>query len=264
MKRFTLPGLILVLAAPALAQDAGDDWDLLRDARQKAVVASLTFDSGVGLGARCMDGAYEMLFSGLPPVSTRLRTLAFSHDGGPATETSWAVGSDHTSAFSDFPAPLARRLRAGGRIEVTVPAENGQPAKRFVLDLPRSEHAIDETLTACHRPLSDPHDIKLVSSLPATGVGGGYHWATPPLGVYPARAIRAHVDSGSANVTCQVEADGRLSDCVVETERPAGVGFGQAAIDSARRARLAPPSGDAPPIAVGAMITFRSNFAVAP
>jgi hypothetical protein len=136
MNRFAPIGALVAIVAscvtaPAFAQDAGDDWDLVRDARQKAVVASLTFDSGIGLGARCVDDAYEMLFSGLPPATARLRTLLFSHDGGPARETSWSVGTDGTSAFSDFPAPVARKLRSGGRVEVTVPAPGG-PTRQTV------------------------------------------------------------------------------------------------------------------------------------
>jgi hypothetical protein len=265
--RNLLAGLALALiAVPALAQDAGDDWDLMRAPRQKAVIAALTFDSGIGLGARCVDGAYELLFSGLPPVTTRLRTLNFSHDGGPARETSWSVGTDGTSAFSDFPAPMARRLRAGGRVEVAVPAQDGQPAKRFVLDLPRSEHAIDETLTACGRPLSDPHDVNLVSSLPATGVAGvagGYRWVIQPRPEFPSRALREKANTGSANLSCLVRPDGRLHDCVVETERPAGAGFGQAAIDGARRARLGPAPDDSAPVAPDAMVSFRTNFYLA-
>jgi TonB family protein len=251
---------VALIAGPALAQAVGDDdWDFSRDPARKAVVAAATFDSGVGLAARCVDGAYDVLFSGLPPVSTALRTLTFTYAGAPPVENSWAVGSDGTSAFSDLPAPLARRLRAGGRVEVTVPAANGQPAKRFVLELPRSERAIDETLTACDRPLSDPRDTLLTPLVPASGPGNGVRWETPPSMAFPERAMRRNVETGAVTLSCLVKANGRLDDCVVETERPAGVGFGQAALDGARRARLASTSGEAVAQAGGA-VTYRATF----
>jgi hypothetical protein len=65
--------------------------------------------------------------------------------------------------------------------------------------------------------------------------------------------------SGAVTTSCVVETDGRLTHCVVETERPAGAGFGQAAIDGARTARIT-ASGDAPPPAAPSVVTYRTTF----
>lgn len=43
---------------------------------------------------------------------------------------------------------------------------------------------------------------------------------------------------GAATLECRVSHDGRLRDCIVISETPAGQGFGQAALEAASRARL--------------------------
>lgn len=248
-----------VISAPARAQD-NDDWDIGRDPVKKLTIAAATFDSGVGLATRCMDGAFDVLFSGLPSASGPIRTLEFGFGDAPLVESSWSVGDDKISAFSDLPAPLARRLRAGGRVQVVVPADAGQPARRFVLDLPRSDQAINETLTACRRPLSDTRDARLSPSIPPVEPTGGARWTRLPQARFPDRAQQSNISVGAVTTSCLVQADGHLTDCVIETERPAGFGFGRAALDAARTARLAPA-----PNATGSdggVVAYRTRFAL--
>lgn len=57
--------------------------------------------------------------------------------------------------------------------------------------------------------------------------------------VYPAAARRAAVD-GAASVSCVVTAEGRLTDCKVEAETPAGPGFGEAALQLTPLFRMEP------------------------
>ena len=55
--------LLLLLPFPALAQDAGDDWDLRRE--RDLTVADAIFDSGLGVGVRCQDGGFGVVIVGL-------------------------------------------------------------------------------------------------------------------------------------------------------------------------------------------------------
>ncbi|MDQ8030223.1 MAG: TonB family protein [Brevundimonas sp.] len=54
-----------------------------------------------------------------------------------------------------------------------------------------------------------------------------------------AGANRAEVE-----LSCAVNADGSLRDCRVEREDPAGEGFGEAALRTARQARVQPRDGE--------------------
>jgi TonB family protein len=47
---------------------------------------------------------------------------------------------------------------------------------------------------------------------------------------YPVEAAKSRVE-GRSTVRCQVNAEGRLVDCAVESEDPLGAGFGAAAVD---------------------------------
>ncbi|MGN6207479.1 energy transducer TonB [Asticcacaulis sp.] len=46
---------------------------------------------------------------------------------------------------------------------------------------------------------------------------------------YPDRALEVEVN-GVANIDCVLQADGKVKDCVVVKETPAGYGFGEATI----------------------------------
>jgi TonB family protein len=48
--------------------------------------------------------------------------------------------------------------------------------------------------------------------------------------LFPAAAAKAGLRSGSASVDCTVQHDGSLKDCTVQSEAPAGLGFGDAAL----------------------------------
>lgn len=64
-------------------------------------------------------------------------------------------------------------------------------------------------------------------------------WDQHPVPAYPAAALEAGAESGSASVRCMAGTDGRLSSCSVVSETPAGLGFGAAAVQAAGNARLA-------------------------
>lgn len=235
MKRSLTALLACAVALPALAQDASADWDLAQDQRKNLLVAYARFDNGVSIGARCADGGFEAVISGLPPAgraSTRPLRIAFGDDD--LSDSRWGVATDDTIAISELPAPFARELRAGGRLRILVP--NGAPDGRnllYDLTLPASSSSIDQTLTACGRPLVDPRDAEL-EALEEDGVPRNLAWAVRPRPNFPSTRYAR----GFAVATCVSNPDGSLRDCTIESEHPRDGRFGQAALAAVRRARL--------------------------
>ncbi|MFC5343543.1 TonB family protein [Brevundimonas staleyi] len=69
------------------------------------------------------------------------------------------------------------------------------------------------------------------------------NWSQMPTPLrFPAAALEQDLTSGSAELSCSVESDGRVTACTVLTEEPLGAGFGDAALEAAARARLSPQS----------------------
>jgi len=260
MARFVSRFLLLTLSAVAttvVAQDTDtSDWTLSRNERLKAVVAGTTFSNGIGLGVRCVDRGLEVIMVGLPPIEAEQRTLGIGFGDDPIVDQSWNVAADNTVAVSELPAPLARRLREGGQIQVRVPGagENGRNV-RYVMDLPPSATAIDQTLADCGRPLVDPRDAEL-EAIGESGLPADLVWKTQPRPTYP---FHSRYAKGFAVVSCIAASDGGLRDCVVETEHPRDGHFGDATLAAARRGRLTNalnPDAEITP----ARILFRTNY----
>lgn len=262
MKRATLSIItVAVLAAPALAQDVGD-WDLASHPREKVTVASLGFDNGLSLAVRCQDGAFQTLLAGLPPPSANsddTRPLRiFMRDDAMNAQT-WIVADDPSIAVSSLPAPFARELRQGGRLQIVVPGggEGGRNV-RYILDLPTSNAAVDQTLAACDRPLIDPRDGEL-GDVGDGGLPSDLNWSQAPRPSFPSASRYAR---GMVVLSCLTSANGSVRDCVVEAEHPQGGGFGRAALRATEDARLASASNPGAPLPVR-RIVFRVRFATA-
>ena len=257
MKRALALLVLSAIALPALAQDAAADWDMLRDPRKKLTLAYTQFDSGLGIAARCVDESYEAIILGLPPAGegeTRILHVAFGDDDLHGQR--WNVAMDDTIAVSELPAPFARRLREGGRLRIMVPGGAGDGRNLLHdLTLPASSSSIDETLTVCERPLTDPRDAEL-EALPEGGLPANLEWARTPRGAFPAPA---RYGRGFAAVTCLTNPDGSLRDCAVESEHPQDGGFGEAALRATRRARVARADDPAAPVPLG-RILYRTIF----
>ncbi|WP_298123825.1 hypothetical protein [Brevundimonas sp.] len=260
-----LLGVALALPSSVWAQDAGPqdvaaDWDILRDPGQKTVLAYTVFDVGLGISFRCTDGGFDAVIGGLPPAGaaeTRPLTLIFADPERPPHPQIWNVAVEDTMAVSPLPAPLARRLREGGRLQIVVPGAGGEGRNlRYDLTLPVSSAAIDEALTACGWPLVDPRDAAL-GDLKDDGLPSGLLWARRPRPEYPMgnRVYRR----GFAVATCVTAPDGRLRDCVIETEHPRDGGFGASVLSAARRARVERADGSDEPLPP-ARLMFRTNF----
>ena len=269
--RLFLLGFALALLVPAVAAaqtplqtpapDPARDWEVHRNIRRDTVLAYLVYDNGLSLALRCNDGGYEAILGGLPaPLDPRAstRTLGVAFRDEEMSTQRWNVAVQDNMAVSEFPAPFARQLRQGGRLQILVP-EGAGPGRnlRFDVNLPASPESIDETLTACSRPVVDPRDLEL-DSLSEDGVPLGLTWIRRPGVDFPSNDFAR----GFSVVTCMTNPDGTLRDCVVESEHPRGGGFGQATLRAARRARVGWPGQDDRVIPTR-LVSFRVNFVIA-
>lgn len=234
---------------------AGEDWDLIRDAKTRSTLAYVTTTPGLSIAMRCVKGSYSALLVGLPEATrgAKTRPLQIAFRDEEQKEWRFNVTTNRTGAVADFPAPLARELRQGGRLQIVVP-DGAAPGRnlRYDLNLPGSGAAIDETLRACDRPLVDPRDQEL-DAIGEDGLQVGMRWDRQIRPRYPVN----NYAEGFAVATCVAQPDGKLRDCVIETEHPADGRFGGAVLDAVRSATVA-YDGDQP--AAPRMMAFRVNF----
>lgn len=253
----TALAIVATTATPAAPQEPGLDWDLVRQPEQSMTAAYVQLSSGLMIAFRCMDGGYGAIISGLPEArrSEDFRTLRLTMTGRPERETRWAVTRDRAAALAEFPASLARRFRQGGDVSLVVPggAEGGRNL-RYNITLPGSAVAIDETLTACGRPLVDPRDERLPDSV-SDSLPDGLTWSRPPRPRHPLNTYSA----GYAVVSCVVQPDGRVDDCEVESEFPLDGRYGRNALAAMPDARVVSPGETAGEYAPR-MIGFRVNY----
>jgi TonB family protein len=87
-------------------------------------------------------------------------------------------------------------------------------------------------------------------------------WLRVPTPEFPEPAARRGVQSGAVALRCEGLASGELGACEVLSERPSGVGFAEAALQGARRARLRPRSIDG--VATDATVQYTVRFRMAP
>lgn len=246
------------VALPALAQDAARDWDLHRNTRTESVLAYIVFDNGLGIAVRCIDGAYEALLSGLPAAGeNETRTLGVAFGDEEMSMERWSVGTTDTVAVGERPAPFARKLRQGGRLQILAPGGGGGRNLRYDLTLPASSASIDETLSACERPLVDPRDVEL-DALPDDGLPRSLQWVRLPRAEYPSGS---RYGRGFAVVSCLTNPDGTLRDCAVDSEHPHDGGFGASTLRAVRGARVRDADNPEAPLAP-AMVSFRARFVI--
>lgn len=231
------------LALPASAQsdaDAPTDWELVRMPEKKTLAAVAAFDNGLGLVARCTDGVYDVMITGLPEAARRdsSRQLGFRvGDDGELVERAWTVARERTAAFSRAPAPLVRQLAKGGKLQIVVPGENGGRRTRYVMELGASAAALEETLTTCDRPLVDPRDSQIEGD-GRDGLPAGVSWAIAPRPSFPVGVNGQSPSEGYVSLTCVTLSDGRLNGCQIEAEQPPGFFLGRSTLRAMDRARV--------------------------
>lgn len=228
----------LTFAASAQAQEpAGQDWALVEAPERNAVIAVTSFDNGIVLAGRCVDGVYDVTVAGLPAARGVSRLIRVSVGEEPLAQETWTVAADPAIAFSRLPAPFARRLAAGGKLQISIPGESGQRGTRYVMDLPPSPSTLETTLTACGRPLVDARDAGLDRDA-ADGLSGGLEWAVRPRLEMPDSVRGRYVPNASVTTSCVVAATGALTDCVIESEHPGGYGYGREVVRALRSGRV--------------------------
>ena len=82
-------------------------------------------------------------------------------------------------------------------------------------------------------------------------------WPESPT-ILPSVEVVARPRVGVVLVECRVSREGTVGDCVILSETPAGHGFGAAALNGARRARMTP--GSVRNVAVGGTVRFTTRF----
>ncbi|WP_292070658.1 hypothetical protein [Brevundimonas sp. UBA7534] len=269
-----MPRSILLLlisfatAAPAVAwcQDDPSDWALTRAPEAKAVVATISFTNGLSLIARCQDGVYDIIIQGLPEVAGATRALSLQvGEGGEAKSSTWSVGTNRSVAFSRIPAIVARDLAGGGALQITVPPDKeGERRIRYVMDIEPSSTAIEQTLTACGRPLVDPRmtGIDKMEGNGQDGLPAFVQWRSPPRPTFPEPVGGRMPTRGYVVLTCLAKEDGSLTDCQTESEVPAGYNLGRSVERALPRARvsLTDEAAAAGIDLQGRMISFSVNF----
>lgn len=247
--------VLVAVASPAMAQEAGDDWDLTVDEAQGVTLATVGYSSGQALAVRCRAGELDVLVSGLPPMEGVSRRIEATYRDGRTEAGSWITANDGSLIFSPAPALDARRLRQGGSLQLSVALEfpTTRPLRRYVLDLPTQSANLDRVLDDCGAGAPDPRDDLVRWNQP---IGMTDLWRRQPVPDYPEAA--AHLGSGFATFSCVVAEGGRLTDCRTERESHAPrYGFGEAALRSLRDARVATADEGGPPPGTLLLATMR-------
>jgi hypothetical protein len=237
--RAALVGTVLaLLAAPAFAQTADDDWDLAEDAATGTLAAAATYATGDTLMVTCQNGSLDVFLATKAQVSTA-GTTEMRFDGGPVELQSWIQTANPTVVMSGLPGPNARRLRTTRSIALTFRAGDGstEAPQRHVLDLPATSLNVDRVLTACAQPTTDPRDALSRWEIgqfkpPASG------WVRPPRPEFPSAAQHAGIESGLVSISCIVGRAGVPRDCRIEKEVEPKGAFGAAALEALRSARV--------------------------
>lgn len=237
--------VLAMAAAPALAQDAGEDWDLTVDEAQGVTLATVGYSSGQAIAVRCLNGDLDVLISGLPPMEGISRRIEATWPDGRTEVGGWFPANDGSLIFSPAPGVDARRLRQGGPLQLAVALDfpTTSPLRRYALDLPARSANLDQVLDACGAGGPDPRDDLVRWNQP---IGMTDLWRRQPTPMYPQEA--AHLSAGFATFSCVVAEGGRLTDCRTERESHARrYGFGEAALRSLRDARVATADEGGPP-----------------
>lgn len=231
--------LTVATATPglSLAQDAGDDWDLVQDPARNLTMAALAYDSGPAVAVRCADGKFEVILTGLPESDEQTVTLELGFGDEDLRETTWWRSEVPGLLASTRPGLTARRFRQGGDLNIVVPAKEGPARRRFVMDIVPSASAINTVLTECDQPVVDARVPGDPWALPDYPVAPS--WQRRPSPTFPQRAVN-NSSWGLVFLSCIAMPDGAVRQCQVDSEGPPNLGFGEAALASVRTARSSP------------------------
>jgi hypothetical protein len=214
-----------------------------------------------------------------------LTALAGAAASAPETSLVWATAPSFDDMAAAWPtgigdlqegrAVLQCRIASGGRLsncDIVDQQPVGQGFARAARTLVgRFRLKVD------YRTLSQDRDhfvfIPFHFVNPATAEGrmrrvASPRWISMPdpdriQGVFPKAAADAGVARGVGVIDCRVAVDGRLTDCKVAREAPAGLGFGEAAMLVAPIMQMNPWTDDGRPVD-GARVKLPVQFGLAP
>lgn len=226
----------IALSAPVQASQ--DDWDVVVDPAQRLTTASVAYAPGQSIIVVCRAGELNVIVRGLSPEARLSRYAEVAIDEQRLDAQNWFHLGDGAAILSGTPAFHARQFRNGGVLGLGVGPSGLHPrvAQRFVMDLPARFEGVDQVLTACGEPLSDPRDsIPRWNSFAFPGDSPWIRMARPE---FPAAAAAAGIETGFAVSSCIVGPRGELLECRVEKESDPRAGFGNAAVRALRSARV--------------------------
>ena len=204
-------GMAAVLAAGhASAQDAGADWRLSRRPDIQSTTASVEQDGGL-VAVRCREQELEVLVGGLPVANATPQRVTVHLGPIVGEDQAWTVFPGTAILSANNPARLARVMRAGGPLDLSLTPESpsdgsGQEPARLHLSLPPSSASIDQVLTACGVDLSA--DTDALPRLPASVT-----WLNRPTPEYPRLGV--NLDGGTVELVCGADRAGRMVNCRV-------------------------------------------------
>jgi hypothetical protein len=218
--------LALALAGPAFAQDTGDGWDL-ETTPDGALVASVTYEGGVGLAVQCRAGELATVVLGLPAAAVgevdghQSRQLAAGFDPDALVDEGWRSAPDGTAAFAHQAGRQARKFKVGGTLTVrTIPGDSGAPSRRLDIPVPSNGAGVDRVLEACGVATADDRD-----RLPLVGrLLSAQDWRRTRSFEMPAPASAEGGGQLQVEVSCIFAPAGRVRDCRVESESHPGLG----------------------------------------
>ena len=240
--RGVLAGLAAAAAALLAPTAQAQDWQPL-DVGQGISAVAVQWDSGAVITVLCRREGLIATLQLAQPVSGTTGggdpgvTVGYDRPG-PIRRETWRVLPSGGMLESPAPERFARRLLAGGTVEIAV-SPDGAPRQRYLLDLPEESVPLGALLDDCDVPQQDPRDNPPPSGQTGETDRPDTAWvrrATPQLlaASYPRRALERGL-GGRATVQCTVLASGRLGDCDVISEYPRGAGFGRATVEIAER-----------------------------
>ncbi|MBX9617060.1 MAG: M56 family metallopeptidase [Caulobacteraceae bacterium] len=141
-----------------------------------------------------------------------------------ATAPAAAVAGLPTESLPDVEMPA---IAAAPPVDDVAPVE--AVASVAALDVP----------VAAVAPVPAPAPVQTAAPAPAAVITNP-SWIDRPTPSWPAEALEAGATGGTVALSCRAETDGKLADCQIVSETPAGAGFGAEALRAATRARLSP------------------------
>lgn len=225
----------LVLGAATLSAAQTPSWAPAPNPPRGMTAAVAEWPSGISMVARCAGAhGFDMVLTLAQPINQPHVAVDMTSGEEDSSER-WVLSEDGAFVFARFPARLARALiQEGAPVFVVTP--DGGPRQRFELAAPERPEVLAGVMQAC--------DVELDAAPEPTAVPT---WVQRPTGEhlaahYPEDAMHRGM-GGEATIECIVRPDGRLGQCIVESESPEEAGFGEATLALARYFRMAREGG---------------------